>query len=351
MTLNSIDVPAPLDASIPASGPAQNRAHGHDAKSAPDRADDLVFICGALRSGTTLLRIMLDGHPNLSNPGELDFLVDYANARDAHTGQTPSVPSDIHDRIRRSRVFKALGLSLKTDIAYDDMLDDMIDQLRLPEKRLTINIHRSFEHLPVSFPNARYVHLQRDPRDVARSSIGMGWSGNVYHGVGHWIASERSFEKLRARVDDDRVHNLTFEQLVAAPKETLSALCEFLGEPYTAAMLTYPERSTYDAPDPSIIQSWRKKLSPREVSLVESKTAEMMAVRGYEPASSNTRTPSPLERFMLAQENRLGRFSFAIRRYGLPLAAAKFTKRFLPTRSAKRWVEDRVEEEDLKHLK
>ncbi|MDZ7627639.1 MAG: sulfotransferase [Parvularculaceae bacterium] len=40
----------------------------------PTKEDDIVFICGALRSGTTLLRIMVNHHPQLSNPGEMDFL-------------------------------------------------------------------------------------------------------------------------------------------------------------------------------------------------------------------------------------------------------------------------------------
>ncbi|KJV06249.1 sulfotransferase [Methylocucumis oryzae] len=37
----------------------------------------LIFICGALRSGSTMLRLMLDHHPNIVNPGEFDFLFDY----------------------------------------------------------------------------------------------------------------------------------------------------------------------------------------------------------------------------------------------------------------------------------
>ena len=37
----------------------------------------VIFVYGALRSGTTLFRLMLQAAPSISNPGEADFLFDY----------------------------------------------------------------------------------------------------------------------------------------------------------------------------------------------------------------------------------------------------------------------------------
>jgi hypothetical protein len=40
---------------------------------------DIVFVYGALRSGTTVFRLMLDSHPKISNPDEMDFLFDHVD--------------------------------------------------------------------------------------------------------------------------------------------------------------------------------------------------------------------------------------------------------------------------------
>ena len=34
----------------------------------------LVFVCGALRSGTSMAHLMLNAHPEISNPGQFDFI-------------------------------------------------------------------------------------------------------------------------------------------------------------------------------------------------------------------------------------------------------------------------------------
>jgi Sulfotransferase family len=38
------------------------------------RESDLVFVAGALRSGTTVFRLILDAHPQVTSPGEFDFI-------------------------------------------------------------------------------------------------------------------------------------------------------------------------------------------------------------------------------------------------------------------------------------
>jgi len=42
--------------------------------------DNLIFICGALRSGSSLTHVILDHHPEIKNPGEFDFLFDQISA-------------------------------------------------------------------------------------------------------------------------------------------------------------------------------------------------------------------------------------------------------------------------------
>jgi hypothetical protein len=58
-------------------------------------------------------------------------------------------------------------------------------------------VHRHYDRLLRLWPEARFIHLVRDPRDVASSCIGMGWAGNVWTGVTRWIEAERLWDEVR----------------------------------------------------------------------------------------------------------------------------------------------------------
>lgn len=315
-----------------------------DAKAAG--LSEIVFVCGALRSGTTLLRLMLDAHPALSNPAEMDFLFDALPEPGA-----PLEPERVRERVEGSRVFRRLGLTIDEALDPYDLVRDLADQCRRPGALLTINLHRRFDRAAAVFPQARFVHLLRDPRDVAASAIAMGWSGNVYHGVDHWIASERDFEALRAAVASDRIYEFKHEDLIGEPARTLAALCAFLGVDYDDAMLTYPETSTYSAPDPEMTERWRQRLGDDEIRQVEAKAFAMMKARGYEPISETAPTIDARTAARLARENRIGRLRFHVKRYGVALTALDVIQRRVPIPAFQKAVRERVERRSLEFLK
>ena len=312
----------------------------------PSADDDLVFICGALRSGTTLLRLMINDHPALSNPGEMDFLFEPPPVQ----GGRRDMAAYAHD-LSVNRVFKAKQLKVASRLDYEEQVRDFIRQLRKPGKRLSINIHRHFDRVPAIFPDARFVHLLRDPRDVAKSSIGMGWAGNVYHGVDHWIASERDFEKLTAMVPAGRIHGLKNEDLLHDPKAELTRLCAFLGVAYDARMLDYPSHTTYEAPDPRLAEQWRTGLNPRDIALVEGKVAAMLTARGYPPSGEKPVVPDPAEAAALRRQNRLGRIRFSVRRNGVILTALDLVTRRLGIKSVHDLVRQRLAAREAQFLK
>lgn len=306
----------------------------------------IYFVCGALRSGTTMLRLMLNEHPRLSNPAEMDPLFDAP--RDA----SGEVLMDAFVReLRTDSVILEQAVRVEEGLSYGDLLRSIADQLRVDGKTLSINVHRNFERIPEVFPEARYIHIMRDPRDVAKSSIGMGWAGNVYYGVDHWMLSEASFERLARTLPADRVLTLRNEDLLRQPEIELERVCRFMGETFDPAMLTYPERSTYDAPDPSMIGQWRRSLNSEEVGLIEGKIGEMLTVRGYEPSGLAPVIPSTLQRFGLKQQNRLGRLQFSARRFGPWLTILDLLRRFVPHRGFNDYVSRRMGRVWAEHLK
>src|SRR6056297_1404157 len=193
---------------------------------------DTVILFGALRSGTTMLRLMLNAHPALSCPGESDFLFDHLRAED---------DTWRYDRRKMSldRIYRASPMELPEDLDGTAALARMIGQARrTPESRPVLVLHRRVNEAMTLLPNAKVIRLVRDPRGVGRSAIGMGWAGNLFHGVSLWITTEAGWADAMAR-HKPLVHEIRYEDLVTHPEATLTDLCAFLGLAFDPAMLTY----------------------------------------------------------------------------------------------------------------
>lgn len=276
-------------------------------------SDVPVFVFGALRSGTTLMRLILKHHPGLDSPGEADFLFDHIRPDPTHaTGWR-------YDRaaLARDRIFLAKGVPLPEGLDGTDLMWAIVSAMAAKsEGRMCLNVHRHAPRMAALFPGAKIIHLLRDPRDVARSSIGMGWAGNSYYGVDHWIGTERGWDD--AAIPEAEVLTVRFEDLMARLEPELTRICGYLGLSFEPGMLLYHENSTYDPPDPGIAQKWRKKASAREVARLEGRIGPLLEARGYVPAGAPV-TPGALERAGLLAENRLKRWRHNIRRYGAGL--------------------------------
>lgn len=59
-----------------------------------------------------------------------------------------------------------------------------------PGSRPVLVLHCHIDKALSLLPDAQVISLVRDPHHVARSAIGMGWAGNVFHGLGGWIGTE-----------------------------------------------------------------------------------------------------------------------------------------------------------------
>lgn len=270
-----------------------------------------VFVFGALRSGTTVFRLMLDAHPGISNPGEVDFLFDYLIGDDSD-GWHYDLEGLCGDRIFLNR-----SLKIPADKNGLELLDSFL--LQLGEKApgvLTLNVHRHVGRIVAAVPEARFIHLVRDPRDVARSSIGMGWAGNLYYGVDHWIRTEQAWDAASASLRPENVITMKYEDLISNLEPELRRVCKFLGLPYDHMMPSYHKGTTYEPPDESLIEQWRRKSSPHEIALVEGKAAAAMIVRDYAPATQGLH-PGLAEKIRLFLSNKLHIWRIGARRYGL----------------------------------
>lgn len=293
--------------------------------------DAPLILVGCRRSGTTLLTLMLDHHPSISMVGEVHFILDFLE-RD---GSCSSV-EEFCEAVTKDRRFKLWNVTLDLSLTYPEIVYDLIDQ-RLRHKHgdqapiRGMCVHERFDAALSLWPNARFLHLVKDPRDVARSYVSAGWAGNTWYGAEPWKTTETQWASLRSKLPENRWMELKYEDLIQNPEGRLASICDYLGIPYSDAMLSYPEDTTYDVIDKSRVYIWRKKATERDVSLVEAHVGDLLVERGYE--TSDYRRP-PVDRTFyrawLGVEHRLKRLASDSRTYGLGLALEHFVARHVP---------------------
>ena len=152
-------------------------------------------------------------------------------------------------------------------------------------------------------------------------------------------------------VAPERFIDVKHEELIRNPERTLTAICEFIGVPYDPKMLDYPNDTTYNAPDPSLVEQWRRKATEKEIRLVESRIADMLVARGYELSGLPLLEVLPHMARRLRRQDRWARARFRMRRYGTGLWAASVTSRRIGPKRWARAVQLRLNEIDRQHLK
>ena len=185
---------------------------------------------------------------------------------------------EYYDYLRANRIFKAANLVVAEDLDYPHLVDSFLRQKRNRDRKPLVGatVHYHFDRLLRIWPDSRFIHLVRDGRDVARSTIAMGWSGNMYTAVDKWIAAESLWSGLRAILPADRWTEIQYETLVVQPEATMTRVCEFLGVPYDPAMLDYTKHTTYEPPSPKLAGQWRR-LSPHDIQLAEGASATCLS--------------------------------------------------------------------------
>ncbi len=273
---------------------------------------DLV-VYGALRSGSTLLRLMIDAHPSLYCNGEHDYLFD-------HVSFDRTVNRWVLDRkqLLTDRIFLNHGLACPETTDAKAAVEDLLEQLsRKSGGKLVIMIHRNLDAAISLLNNPLIVHLIRDPRDVAASSIGMGWAGNVYYGVDHWIATEKEWARTSPRAPGSAVLTLRFERLIADPNSELSDLCGFYGVEFTPLMLEYHRSTTYEPVDPRLASQWKTKRTNKEIALIELRVGAFLGASGFKPSNVEPIKLSRLNILNLWFNNKAYIWRMRIERFGV----------------------------------
>jgi Sulfotransferase family len=298
-----------------------------------------VFVMGAERSGTTLLRLMLDGHPQLSMPFDFGFALDWPET----PGSPWPEPFDYWELLADSREARKAQIVIDASLALPDLVRSLLRQMqRRTQKPLVgASASRHFERVLRLWPEARFIYLVRDGRDVARSHVAQGWAGNVWSAAAVWRAAEREWRRISALIPRENRIEVRYEDLIRGPKRELSRIASFLDLEYAPEMLDYPVRSAHGAPDPRFAERWREQLSVRELGWLEREIGPELRARGYPPSCVPAAwIPAP-RRVALRLGDRAGRLQFRVRRHAARLwvqhqVARRFRRAFFARPAALR---------------
>lgn len=271
-----------------------------------------VFIVGVHRSGTTLLRFMLNSSPRIFIPPESDFIPRFFGRRPGEQlgeRRLASILNTIFTTYRFAKEWQGEPpqvqafieqMSRRTPAAFlDTLYRSYAAQYGATRWGDKTPIYASYMDLIHEiFPEAQFVHIIRDGRDVALSMLDK-WGKreihvDIYFAARNWVRRIRQAQGSGARLSSDLYYELRYEALVENPKAELLRLCTFLGEPFLPDMAkphllgrAHIQKGDFHAPlrqPPSTdrIERWKREMSPADRRLFQGVAGELLVELGYE---------------------------------------------------------------------
>jgi hypothetical protein len=213
-------------------------------------APPMPFIVGTGRCGTTLLRMMLDAHPDVAIPPETHFIPALANlfldpakqvddfvglVASFHTWQDFGIDPEALRRALAAGPF-SLTHALRT---FYRLYAEKFGKARSGDK--TPMYFASMGLVQGVLPEARFVHLIRDGRDVALSIKDLWFGPNSIREVAGWWVSR--INQARSQVPELSWYlEIRYEDLVRDTENILRRICAFIDLPWDPIMLDYPKR-------------------------------------------------------------------------------------------------------------
>lgn len=311
----------------------QKRKQERRAKKLANQPNPVPFIVGVNRSGTTLLRMMLDAHPELAMPPETHFIPALSEELKTHKrAGAPMTPEQVTDFLVAHRRWGDFGLD------PDELLASLRDQKKMRPKFIlrafyglyakkqgksrcgdkTPGYVKQMGIVQRSLPEARFIHLIRDGRDVALSREGR-ISSEEMSVERHALIWKRRINRARRQVRRLEYYvEVRYEDLVRDPEQALRKICEFIELPYDPAMLDYHEHSgerlqeidrdlddedggalrpaeermeahslVTEEPQEDRIDRWRTDMPPEDIAEFEAIAADLLEDLGYEVAGKS----------------------------------------------------------------
>lgn len=274
------------------------------------------FIVGCQRSGTTLLRLILNSHSQIAIPEEGTFwmplLRRFRNRSNEHISRKEL--ENILKYISKNSQFKLWCMNpipvINEILSWKQCtLRDLMEAFYkhyaiLQNKNIwgdkTPSFFRMIPVLNKIFPEAKFIHVVRDGRDVFLSWRRMNSLMNNLS----LCAIEWKYKVVKARKDLEKLPTnkwieIKYEDLVKNPENIVKKICEFLGIDYEKEMLLFYRKSTkyigkhhsgliFKPISKSSLEKYKRELSFKDIRKFELLTKDVLKLYKYEILTSSS---------------------------------------------------------------
>jgi hypothetical protein len=288
------------------------------------------FIVGSDRSGTTLLRLMLNKHPRLCVPEESWFIPPIMDQFSADRRLGPDDLQNILTIITSHTCWNRLWGEKVTSSKLKDVLfkldkptvseaiDAVFRYANNPAKKprwgdKTPPYIREIPRLHKFFPASKFIHIVRDGRDVSISLRKVKWHGpTTLHAALYWKEVVDLGLRSAKALGPDLYLQIRYEDLVLKTEETLHEICNFLTEDFAWEMLSFYKDAAQEValarrrarakgqrpPRPTDVERWHAEMSALQVAVFELIAGGALDCLGYQRRYPRWAVPPILSKFI-----------------------------------------------------
>lgn len=267
-----------------------------------------LFIVGMPRSGTKLLRDLLNRHDKVSIPEVESHFIPYFLSK--YEQVNPDLIDQLWLELENTPYFKLLN---ETGVTFDkkDFLEkvdknswasifEYLLKNGVPKTARSLKNEKNIiwgdktpgylNHVSLLkevFPQARFVHIIRDPRDYSLS-VKKTWGKSLYRAAYRWSQSISQAQKEAAAFQKDYLE-VKYEDLVVEPAKVIKQIAAFIDIKFDKKMLTLSKPSETHSQSTkgqakivkSNIAKFHKALSKNQIRAIEELNYNLMKKLGY----------------------------------------------------------------------
>jgi hypothetical protein len=268
------------------------------------------FIVGAQRSGTTLVRLLLNAHSKIAIPEEGTFWMPLLR-RSKNNVQREIKGNELENclkYIQKNPQFQSWGLDPLNTIEKiraqgGCTLDKIVSEFYVAYAKSfnkdtwgdkTPSFFRMVPVLDALFPHARFIHIVRDGRDIYLSWRKLNIQNrNISVSAFEWIYKVNKARRELESLIPERYLEIRYEDMIAEPSKTLQRICDFLGLHYESRMLEFWKTSNqfigshhskliFQPISSESVTKWRRELPKKEIRKFESIAGRLLTNLSYE---------------------------------------------------------------------
>jgi Sulfotransferase family len=273
------------------------------------------FVVARGRSGTTLLRAILNAHPELAVPGETTMIAKFGPHRSRYEAPGGFDVERLADDLIADTAFVRWGygaddvrsaLTTAAPESFADAVRAMYASYAAREGKArygdkAANHVLFMDKIAGLLPEARFVHLIRDGRDVALSFLQAEFgTASIPEAAAEWERFVRRGRACGRMLGAPRYLEVRYERLVSEPELVVREVCDFVDLPFDPVMLRYHERAeplmanlafsgehrNLSRPPTKGLRDWRLEMAPNDIARFESIAGGLLRELGYETTTS-----------------------------------------------------------------